>query len=142
MEINSEINKVFGTEMAKLFSQSISEAEIQEKAQAVWKELNNGQWDYSGKRRESEIERYIREAILKRLYEKIDAILKEPISEEVLEKRAREMVEEARKAGEQAIIKDMASHMVNNALSIYGRDEKIMLDILNELRIQGEKMRY
>lgn len=33
MEINTEINKVFGTEMAKLFAGSISEEQLKETAE-------------------------------------------------------------------------------------------------------------
>lgn len=33
MEINSEVNKVFGTEMAKLFAATISEEELKHRAE-------------------------------------------------------------------------------------------------------------
>ena len=140
MEINAEMNKVFGQEMAKLFAATISEEELQQKAQEVWGKLNlhDNSW---GSRKESEIERAIKEEILKRLYQKIEAILKEPIADEILEKKAREMVEAARKIGEEAIIRDMASHMVNNALSIYGRNEAIVNDILHQINVQSEHVR-
>ncbi len=140
MEINAEMNKVFGQEMAKLFAATISEKELQQKAQEVWGKLNlrDNSW---GSRKESEIERAIREEILKRLYQKIEAILKEPIADEILEKKAREMVEAARKIGEEAIIRDMASHMVNKALSIYGRDEAIVNAVLSQMNVQSERVR-
>lgn len=140
MEINAEMNKVFGQEMAKLFAATISEEELQRKAQEVWSKLNlrDNSW---GSRNESEIERAIKEEILKRLYQKIEAILKEPIADEILEKKAREMVETARKVGEEAIIRDMASHMVNNALSVYGRDKAIVSDILRQINVQSERVR-
>lgn len=140
MEINAEMNKVFGQEMAKLFAATISEKELQQKAQEVWDKLNlhNNSW---GSRKEPEIERVIKEEILKRLYQKIEAILKEPIADEILEKKAREMVETARKIGEEAIIRDMASNMVNNALSIYSRNEAIVSDILRQINVQSERVR-
>ena len=138
MELNAEMNKIFGQEMAKLFAATISEEELQRKAQGVWKDMNlrEDSWSY---RSEPEIERFIKEEILKRLYEKIQAILEEPVSDEILEKKAREMVEAARKAGEEAIVKDMAKHMVNNVLSVYGRSDDIVCEVLQRLNLQQQR---
>lgn len=140
MEINAEMNKVFGQEMAKLFAATINEEELTKKAQQVWTDMNKSEWSYNS-RTNSEIEKYIKEQILNKLYEKIEAILKEPINEEALEKKAREMVDKARRAGEEAIIRDMAHHMADNVLSVYNRDERIVQGILAEMRLQQEKNR-
>ena len=140
MEINAEMNKVFGQEMAKLFAATISEEELQKKAEDVWVELNKSEWSYGSKKR-SEIESCIREQIINRLYTKIEEILKEPINEEVLEKKAREMVDKARRAGEEAIIRDMAHHMADNVLSAYSRDERIVQEVLAQMRLQQENNR-
>ena len=140
MEINAEMNKVFGQEMAKLFAATINEKELMQKAQQVWTNMNKSEWSYNS-RTNSEIEKYIKDQILNRLYEKIETILKEPINEEALKKKAREMVDKARRAGEEAIIRDMACHMANNALSVYSRDERIIQDVLAEMRLQQEKNR-
>ena len=40
MEINAEMNKVFGQEMAKLFAATINEEELMHKAQQVWNNMN------------------------------------------------------------------------------------------------------
>lgn len=140
MEINAEMNKVFGQEMAKLFAATINEEELTKKAQQVWTDMNKSEWSYNS-RTNSEIEKYIKEQILNRLYEKIAAILKEPINEETLEKKAREMVDKARHVGEEAIIRDMAHHMADNVLSAYSRDERIVQQVLAEMRLQQEKNR-
>ena len=140
MEINAEMNKVFGQEMAKLFAATIDEEELTQKAQQVWINMNKAEWSYNS-RTDSEIEKYIKNQILNRLYEKIAAILKEPINEEELEKKAREMVDKARRAGEEAIIRDMAHHMADNVLSAYGRDERIVQTVLAEMRLQHENNR-
>jgi len=140
MEINAEMNKVFGQKMAKLFAATINEEELTQKAQQVWNNMNKSEWSYNS-RTNSEIENYIKEQILNRLYEKITTILKEPINEKVLEKKAREMVDKARRAGEEAIVRDMAQHMVNNALSVYDRDERIVQEVLAQMRLQQEKNR-
>ena len=140
MEINTEMNKIFGQEMAKLFSATINEEELAQKAQQVWISMNKSEWSYNS-RTDSTIEKYIKDQILNRLYEKIAAILKEPINEEALEKKAREMVDKARRAGEEAIIRDMAHHMADNVLSAYNRDERIVREILSQMRLQQEKNR-
>ena len=49
------------------------------------------------------------------------------------------MVEAARKAGEEAIVKDMAKHMVNNALSVYGRSDDIVCEVLQRLNLQQQR---
>ena len=130
MEINAEMNKVFGQEMAKLFAATIDEEELKAQAQKAWDDLNKSEWTYSS-RQKPEIQRYIQEQILNRLYDKIQKVLEEPINEEILEAKAREMVERARKAGEEAIIKDMAYHMTENMLSIYSRNESIVQEVLS-----------
>ena len=140
MEINAEMNKVFGQEMAKLFAATINEEELMQKAQQVWNNMNKTEWSYNS-RTDSEIEKYIKDQILNRLYEKIEIILKEPINEEALEKKAREMVDKARRVGEEAIIRDMARHMADNVLSVYNRDERIVQGVLGEMRLQQEKNR-
>ena len=140
MEINAEMNKIFGQEMAKLFAATISEDELKLRAQQVWKEMiKKDSYPYNS---DSEIEKYIKDQILARLYEKIKELLKEPINEEALEKKAREMVDKARRTGEEAIIKDMAKHMADNMLSIYGRDESIMAKVLAEMNLRQEKNKY
>ena len=141
MEINTEMNKIFGQEMAKLFAATIDEEELAQKAQQVWNNMNKSEWSYNS-RTNSEIEKYIKNQILDRLYEKIKTILEEPINEEALEKKAREMVDKARRAGEEAIIRDMAHHMADNVLSVYGRDERIVQGVLAEMRLQSEKNKF
>ena len=140
MEINAEMNKVFGQEMAKLFAATINEEELTQKAQQVWNNMNKSEWSYNS-RTNSEIEKYIKDQILNRLYEKIETILKEPINEETLEKKAREMVDKARRAGEEAIVRDMAKHMADNVLSVYNRDERIVQAVLSEMNLSQEKNR-
>ena len=137
MEINSEINKIFGTEMANLFSNKISEEEIDNMAQKAWKTITTPTDSY-GYRKEPDIERYIREKVMDRLYEKIQTILKEPIAEETLEKKAREMIEKARQLGEEIIIKDIAKNIANDVLSIYGRREDIINEVLRQVHIEKE----
>ena len=134
MELNAEINKVFGQEMAKLFATSISKEEMEAKAQKVWRELTatNHGWN---KTTDSDLEEYIKKEFLNELHEEIKKILAEPDNKEKLEKRAREMVAEARRIGEEAIIKSMAEHLVSNALSAYNIHDKFVSDVMEALRV-------
>lgn len=143
MELNAEINKIFGTEMAKLFVETIDENEMKEKANEVWNKLIKRIDSYGWKKDESDLERYIKEIILSKLYEKIENIIKQPINEDILENKAKELVEKARIAGEEAIVKAMANRMVENTLSAYNYNDKIVDDVLKELAIRkNEQLRY
>lgn len=143
MNINTEINKVFGNEMAKLFAGTISEEQLKATAEKIWIDMNKSERDTWGKRRDSEIERRIKEKIMDRLYDKIKAILDEPVNEELLEKHAREMVAKAREAGEEIIIRDMAKNYASNILSVYMRDEGVVNEVMRRLHVEPENgLRY
>lgn len=72
MEIATEVNRIFGTEMAKLFADSISEEEMKKKAEGIWRKLNNtggNSWN-----RESEIDTIIKSVFKERLKESVITI--------------------------------------------------------------------
>lgn len=142
MEINAEINKVFGQEMAKLFASSISDEEMQKQANAVWRELTKTRMDNWGTRKDSELTNYIKNEFLARLHEEIKKILKEPENQEALEKRAREIIAEARRVGEEAIIKSMAEKMVENTLSAYNVHDKFVSQVMQEFHVEGDRLRW
>lgn len=136
MELNAEINRTFGEEMAKLFAATISEDELMKKANSIWFDMNQPEYRYN-ERKDTDIERYVKNQILERLHGKIKEILKEPVNEELLEKRAREMLEEARKVAEEAIVKDLARHMTNDALSVYNVRDDIVNEVMRRLSVQS-----
>ena len=137
MELNAEINKVFGQEMAKLFAASVSQEEMEAKAQNVWRELTatNHGWN---KTTDSDLEEYIKKEFLNELHEEIKKILAEPENKEKLEQRAREMVAEARRIGEEAIIKSMAERLVSNALSAYNVHDKFVDDVMEAMHLRAQ----
>lgn len=72
MELNAEINKVFGQEMAKLFAAKFSEEEMKRYANVAWKSLinrGNGYWS-----NESEIDKAVKREMLDAMQEKIKEI--------------------------------------------------------------------
>lgn len=105
MELNTEINKVFGKEMAKLFAASISEEDMMSAAKEAWKELNHREssyWNCKG----SEVDKLIKGECLNRLKEAVQKItsteefqkqmssLAKQIVEEIINETHKKMVEE------------------------------------------------
>ena len=140
MEINTEINRVFGTEMAKLFASNISEEEMQKTAQEIWENLNRNT-DSWGRRQSSELEDYIKKVLLENLHNKILEILKEPENDAELEKRARAMIAKAQKVAEEAIVKDIARNMCERTLSVWNSHDKFVDDVLGVLHAERQSGR-
>ena len=103
MELNAEINKVFGQEMAKLFAAKFSEEEMERYANVAWKSLINrgsGYWS-----NESEIDKAVKCEMLDAMQEKIKEItgteefqnnmskLAKTIVNEIIDKTHEKMVE-------------------------------------------------
>lgn len=141
MELNTEINKVFGTEMAKLFASTISEEEILKHAQSAWDKIAKVQVDSYGRRKNPEIENYIRNEFVAALHNKVLEILKEPENEEVIEQHARELVNKAKQIADEAIVKAVAEGITTRTLSVYNTHEKFVMDVLTVLNTESEKRR-
>lgn len=105
MEINTEINKIFGQEMAKLFADSIDETELKEKAKYAWKEINKTTDNYNlWNRRDSDITTMIKNELLSRVKNEVNAIL---ATEEVqidIHNMAQEIINKVRERTEENII--------------------------------------
>lgn len=110
MELNTEINKVFGQEMAKLFSAQIDEEKLKAKAEEVWKDLNKREYHWNTNE-SSELERLIRANIVERLYEEVKLLLKEPMNEEEIKAKAKRIVEVAKEEAEVRLADRIAHNM-------------------------------
>ena len=105
MELNTEINRVFGEEMAKVFSKSISEEEIMKAAMEAWKQLNYRESSYWNTK-ESQIDKLVKSVCLDRLKEEVEkitstdefklqmAVLAKQIVDEIIEETHKKTVEE------------------------------------------------
>lgn len=105
MELNTEINRVFGEEMAKVFSKSISEEEIMKAALEAWKQLNHKESSYWNTE-ESQIDKLVKSVCLDRLKEEVEkitstdefklqmAVLAKQIVDEIIEETHKKTVEE------------------------------------------------
>ncbi|MGN0317761.1 MAG: hypothetical protein ACI4E1_07470 [Lachnospira sp.] len=107
MELNTEINRVFGEEMAKVFSKSISQEEIMNAAKEAWKQLNYRESSYwNGGVKDSQIDKLIKSVCLDRLKEEVEkitstdefkaqmAVLAKQIVDEIIEETHKKTVEE------------------------------------------------
>lgn len=136
MEINTEINKVFGQEMARLFCQSMDEEELKQKAQDIWREITKKDCGW-GSRSDSELEKYIKNEFMREVLEEVKKILAEPQNMDAVKERAREMVDESRRIAEKAIIESMATHMVENTLSAYNAQAKFTQDVMETMHLSN-----
>ena len=105
MELNTEINRVFGEEMAKVFSKSISQEEIMNAAKEAWKQLNYRESSYWNTK-DSQIDKLIKSVCLERLKEEVEkitstddfkaqmAVLAKQIVDEIIEETHKKTVEE------------------------------------------------
>ena len=141
MEINTEINKIFGTEMAKIFASSISEEEIKNTAQKMWDQLNTHTDKYGYNKVNSEIENYIKDVLLDRLHEKMLIVLKEPINDKAIEAKARELVDKAKAVAEEAIVKSVAEGITTKTLSVWNVHDKFVMDVLSVMHVEEKNRR-
>lgn len=139
INLSTEINKVFGTEMAKIFAATISEEEIKEKADKIWKDLNksDNRW---GSRSDSALEAEVKRVLLDKLHEKIKEIINEPVNEEEFNAKAREMVAKARQIAEEGIVKHLAESIIGRTVTSYNDYSRLTMDIMNEMRIRQNQV--
>lgn len=93
MELNTEINKVFGKEMAKLFAASISEEDMMSAAKEAWKELNHRESSYWNCK-DSEVDKLIKGECLNRLKEAVQKITSTEEFQKQMSSLAKQIVEE------------------------------------------------
>lgn len=116
MEISTEINKVFGAEMARLFSDQITEEQLREAAEKAWIELNKKDSNFSNNYHgQSVLEREIKNQIFLRFKDEVEKILESESVQVDIEARAKELVKEIRKRAEEKIIERTS----NNIAAMY-----------------------
>ena len=135
MEITTDITKVFGTEMAKLFASQISEEEMNKEAREIWDKLIQRRNDGWGSSKDSVLEEKIKQILITNLQNKITEILNEPVNEEMFRNQAKEMVEKARKIAEEGIIHLLAENMVARTLSPWHDNSRIVDNVIRELHV-------
>ncbi len=109
MELNAEINKVFGQEMAKLFAAQISEEELNKKAKEAWWKLNengNGYWN-----KETEVDKMVKTAIGNRLKDEVAKIIETEEFKKDIETKAIQIVNEIKEATHIKLVDEVSSRL-------------------------------
>ena len=124
MEINTEINKIFGQEMAKLFADQISEEELRQEAVKSYNYLRNKKYSsvYSS---DSEFDKFLKDAILARFEEEVKKLLETEQVQIDIQEEAKKLVEEIRELARNKIVEHASDAIVN----IYrGQDLSLILE--------------
>lgn len=126
MELNAEINKIFGQEMAKLFAAQISEKELDDKARQAWIALNSkgsGYWNS-----ESEIDKQIKIAMLNCLKEEIDKITQTDEFKKEMETIAKQIVEDIKTRTQEKIVEEASTRMAALSMGCGGFGIRSMVE--------------
>lgn len=135
MEINAEINRVFGQEMAKLFASQISEEELVSTAKRIWREMNTDSspsWNKQG----SDIDRAVKAALKERVLEEVKAITETDKFREEAKERAEKIVQEIQEETHAKIVEEVSSRLAGMSVGGYGLGlrgmiEQVIVETLN-----------
>lgn len=126
MELNAEINKVFGQEMAKLFAAQISEEEMMKKANEAWQQLNYRESSYWGAK-DSEINKLIKKVCTDRLQEQIEEVTSTDTFKEQMATLAQQMVDEITEETHKKIVTAVSDRMASLTAGYGGYGLKSMV---------------
>lgn len=112
MEINAEINKVFGQEMAKLFAEQITEEELRTEAIKSYNKLRARGSNYWANQ-DNEFDRYLQKAILERYKEEVNKYLETEQLRINIQEETRKLVDEIREEARRKIIENASDTILN-----------------------------
>jgi len=104
MEISTEINKIFGEEMARLFSSQITDEELMNEARRTYEKLRSRSTNYLNSYGDSEFEKILREQIAERYKKACSEYLESETIKEDIDVKAKELVDSIRSRAEEKII--------------------------------------
>ena len=135
MELTTEITKVFGEEMAKIFSNSLSEEELQKTAKESWKKINEHTWRY-GEQQDSELDSALKREIFKKIFGFVNEELKtNPITMDESKEIARRVIANAKIAAEKTLTDHVAMQMIKTTMYYSSDLEEKFMQSLNALRL-------
>ena len=117
MELNAEINRIVGEETAKLLVARMSDEEISNLAKDSLKFITSRKNDW-GKTQASMLDDRIKEQLEEKVIERVNELLKEEITVDFIEKEARAIVDEAKKAYKEVMVQLIAERMASASTSI------------------------
>ena len=118
MELNAEINKVFGQEMAKLFATQISEDEMHRAAGQAWSMINREEW-INGKHTTA-LKDLTMVAIKNNLAEEIKNITNSEEFKDECKKLAEEIVKDIREETHKKVVEEVSNRLAGMSLGYQG----------------------
>ena len=118
MEIGTEITKVFGQEMAKLYADKVSEEELIKAADIAWaclRESRSNGWNHY----DSELDKLIKAELFKRLKAAVTAILDSEKNNQTIQAMAEPLVASIREETQKKIVQkasDQLSELYGNGI--------------------------
>lgn len=129
MELTTEINKVFGTEMAKLISSTISEEELKAVAMTAWNELTCRQRDsfrtYGNIT--SEINALVKKELLIRIEKAVNEILDSEEGKETIKEDAERLIQNIRTKSEEKIAESISDRVAQMTAGYQGYGIRSMI---------------
>lgn len=127
MELNTEINRIFGQEMAKVFAASISEEELQLKAREVWRNYESDTRNYNYYNHESQAQNLIKQALSVNLTKEVEKITSTEDFQNRMRSMAESIVEDVISETRRKMIDDISNRMAGLATGYCGLDLKGMI---------------
>ena len=124
MEINAEINKVFGEEMAKLFASQISEEELEKVSRESWNKITERPIRWRDKE-PSMLDEMLRTELINKLLSKAQDIMREETPEEFIQKEAERIVKDAKEKSHELIVNTIAEHIEHAVFNNYNLEYEI-----------------
>ena len=114
MELNAEINRVVGEQMAILLAQRIPEEELEAASKKAWATLNQHDYSY-GRDKESQLEKLIKDRIISAVLKKVDEILSESRPTEEIQVEAERIAIAAKEKANELMINTIAESLSRRA---------------------------
>lgn len=111
MELTAEILKVFGSEMAKIFSETIKEEEFTATAEKAFKTITEHKTGYPACNEPSVLEKAVANIVLERVIEHVNLILATDEGKAVVEKLAEHILAEAEEKAREILVDKIANNM-------------------------------
>lgn len=135
MELNAEINRVFGQEMAKLFAAQISEEELRKKAKEVWYSMTRENYLY-GKNQGSDIDKIIKREFGERMCGAVRDIVETDEFAERTKKMAESIVTDILEETRKKMVDEVSSRLAGMSVGGYGMGlhsiiEEVVMNMAN-----------
>lgn len=128
MDISANIEKVFGEELAKLYSEQIGEEELKEAAQKAYDSISKHPYNY-GNYNKSPLEEAIEKVFIKKVSEAFTEILSTQQSKEDIRQEAELIIEEAKKVAHEKLVERISDGICNGAS--YSIDTQMLCGAIN-----------